>query len=257
MFTILISCKHDSVHLPSCIMWICCSVSRDLWVKYNTTFTMYMYECWHASQYSYMSVVDMSAKKYVGLLEREGGLDVLRHIINLHGGHTILYTTAKAVIDRSVILVWLNANRLHEIYVYTRIPTALSCEQHTYCRFVVFWPEGVKSLMKKEWTMTMGTMATTINDVTLVNAGVIWVKYWSVTTQWYYHVQSYKQTVARVRVLCTNCIEVPECVWHEVEQYVLCRWVRVRGTGSLSARRGGVWLDFNLWYSLEHIIMVS
>ena len=52
-----------------------------------------------------MSVVDMSAKKYVGLLEREGGLDVLRHIINQHGSHTMLYSTAKAVIDRSVILV--------------------------------------------------------------------------------------------------------------------------------------------------------
>ena len=53
----------------------------------------------------YIYVVDMSAKKYVGLLEREGGLDVLRHIINMHDSHTMLYTTAKAVVDRSAILV--------------------------------------------------------------------------------------------------------------------------------------------------------
>ena len=53
----------------------------------------------------YIYVVDMSAKKYVGLLEREGGLDVLRHIVNLHGSHTMLYSTAKAVIDRSATLV--------------------------------------------------------------------------------------------------------------------------------------------------------
>ena len=66
---------------------------------------MYMYVVDVQASIRRTCFIDMSAKKYVGLLEREGGLDVLRHIVNLHGSHTMLYSTAKAVIDRSATLV--------------------------------------------------------------------------------------------------------------------------------------------------------